>query len=141
MPILNYTTKIDAFKTVGEIQSLLAKKGALGVQISFDAEREPEKLFFQIMVNAVPVNYTLPSRAEGVLKIMEKDRSIPGKFKNIHQARRVAWRILKDWVEAQMAIVESGLAELPEVFLSYAVNQDGQTFYEHFKNNQKLLKH
>lgn len=52
---------------------------------------------------------------------------------------RVAWRIVKDWVEAQMALIESGLAELPEVFLPYAVKPDGRTVYDEFKGNLLML--
>jgi hypothetical protein len=46
------------------------------------------------------------------------------------QAEWVSWRILKDWVEAQMALVESGQAEAAQVFMPYATRQDGQTMWQ-----------
>ena len=33
------------------------------------------------------------------------------------QAYRVAWRNILDWVEAQMALLEIGMAKMEEVFL------------------------
>ena len=51
----------------------------------------------------------------------------------MEQARRVAWRILKDWVAAQLAIVEAEQAQMAEVFLPYAVeSQTGQTMFQLF---------
>ena len=55
------------------------------------------------------------------------------------QAERVAWRIVKDWVEAQMAILESEMVKLDEIFLPYMVNDAGQTLYEAYVSNQLLL--
>ena len=45
-------------------------------------------------------------------------------------ARRVAWRITKDWVEAQMALLATKSVTLPQLFLPYAVTDDGSTLYE-----------
>ena len=59
----------------------------------------------------------------------------------MEHAYKVAWRILKDWVLAQMAIVEAGAAQLAEVFLPYALQPDGKTMFEAFvEHQQKLLK-
>ena len=56
------------------------------------------------------------------------------------QAERVAWRILKDWVEAQMAILESQMVEMDEIFLPYMINNSGQTLFEAYRSNQLLLE-
>jgi hypothetical protein len=42
---------------------------------------------------------------------MRGDRKVPRSKCTEDQAQRVAWRIVKDWVEAQMAIVEAQLAD------------------------------
>lgn len=55
------------------------------------------------------------------------------------QALRVGWRIVKDWVQAQMAIVESELAKMVQVFLPYAVTKQGNTLYEMIQSDTKLL--
>lgn len=56
------------------------------------------------------------------------------------QAERVAWRIVKDWVEAQMAILESEMVHMDEIFLPYMVNNSGQTFFQAYRSNQLLLE-
>ena len=38
-----------------------------------------------------------------------------------------------------MALVEANQAEIAEVFLPYAVHNDGQAFFQHFKNTQLAL--
>ncbi len=51
------------------------------------------------------------------------------------QAGRVAWRIIKDWVDAQMAIVETEMVTIEQVFLPYMLMKDsGYTLYEAMVN-------
>ncbi len=138
MAILNYTTKIDPHKTVGEIQQVLAKGGAMGVSIEY-ADGEPAAVTFLVKIQEQYVNFRLPSNWHGVHVRLIKDPDVPPRLRTEAQARRVAWRIVKDWVEAQMALIQSGLAELPEVFLPYAIKQDGRTVYEEFRGNLLLL--
>jgi len=134
MAILNYTTTIDPFKTIGEIQAILVKHGALNVSVDY-ADKTPSALTFLVDLNGEFVNFRLPSNHTGVYKALCKDQAVPKKYKTEEQARKVAWRIIKDWVEAQMAIIQAGLATLPEVFLPYAVVANGQTLYESVSQN------
>ena len=48
----------------------------------------------------------------------------------MEQARRVGWRIIKDWLEAQMALLELNMVKIQEVFLPYIIGIDGKTIYE-----------
>jgi len=136
MPILNYTTEIDVHRTVGEVQGCLARAGAMAVS----ADAQPEAIMFLVRVRDVPVSFRLPSRFQGVYKRLCDDPGVPRRFKTENQARQVAWRIVKDWVQAQMAIIEAGQAELAEVFLPYAVTESGKTLYQIFEADQKLLQ-
>jgi hypothetical protein len=129
MPILNYTTTIDSLKTIGEIQSILVKHGATNISIDF-ANQIPVALTFLIELNGEFINFRLPNNAQGVYNALCKEEKVPKRFKTLEQAQKVAWRILKDWIEAQMAIIEAGLATLPQVFLPYAVIGNGQSLYD-----------
>jgi len=129
MPILNYTTTIEAGKTVGEIQSILAKAGACSVATDF-VNGEPVAIMFSVPIAQDIISFRLPSNSQGVYKALCRDKSIAKKYQTQEQAQRVAWRITKDWVEAQMAIVQAGIALLPEVFLPYAVIPNGQTLFQ-----------
>ncbi|MDP2660954.1 MAG: hypothetical protein Q8R28_09520, partial [Dehalococcoidia bacterium] len=46
------------------------------------------------------------------------------------QAARTAWRIAKTWVEAQMAILETGSVAFEEVFLPYMLVATNVTIYD-----------
>ena len=138
MPILNYTTQIDAGKTVAELSQLLGKAGCQKVLVDYDAG-EPAALTFGITVQGKPLFFTLPAKVEGVLKALKRDH-VPSKYQNTAQARRVAWRIIKVWCEAQLAIIDAGQAQLAEVFLPYAQTPSGQTLYQAIESGSlKLL--
>ena len=138
MAILNYTTQIDASKTAAEVQQILAKGGAKQVSIDYD-EGIPSALTFSITYLEQPIHFRLPCNVDGVYKSLCNSK-IPSSKKTTAQVRRVAWRIIKDWVEAQLAIVESRQAQMTEVFLPYAVQEGGQTLFQKFtESTQKQL--
>lgn len=56
------------------------------------------------------------------------------------QAERVAWRILKDWVEAQMALLDIEMVRFEEIFLPYIETKNGRTVYERLEEKQFLLE-
>ena len=141
MAILNYTTSISTEKTASEIQKKLAMAGAQAVLSEYDNDGIMYAMSFRIE----GLYFRLPLNIEGTYQALKngKDkngRPIPNKFKTYEQASRVSWRVLKDWIEAQVAIIEAGQAELRQVFLPYAQNKLGQTLYEVIKDNGfKLL--
>jgi len=139
MPILNYTTQISFDKTLGEIQKVLVKHGAHKIVTDY-RDNLPVSVTFCLTIDQATVAFVLPANYDGVLRAMKKDRDVPARLCNPEQALRVSWRIVKDWVEAQMAIVEAQLADMAEVFLPYAVTKNGNTLYESFKSGtMKLL--
>jgi hypothetical protein len=141
MPIKNYTTEVDAAKTCGEITGLLAGKGAKRIQVDYDDAQMPSAISFVYPVHGIPVFFQLPCNIEGVLKCLRTQKGVPRSVQNREQARRVGWRILKNWLEAQLAIVEAGAAQMAEVFLPYAMHQDGKTMFALFDEQyaQKAL--
>lgn len=130
MPILNYTTKIDPHKTLTEIQQILASGGAEEVRIKNNSSKMPIALAFSITWNGGPVYFELPCNFEGVMASMRKSRKVPRNLCTEEQALRVGWRIVKDWIAAQIAIVEAGVSSMAEVFLPYAITKDGSTMFK-----------
>jgi len=131
MAILNYTTSINTEKTAGEIQRKLASAKAQAVLCEYDDNQVMSAMSFRLMTEYGLITFRLPANVEGVYRAIEKDYSIPRRLKTKEQAARVAWRILKDWIEAQLAIVQAGLADFTEVFLPYAQDpQTGKTLYQ-----------
>lgn len=138
MPILNYTTKVSAANSAGQIQSILGSKGARAVTMGYE-NGEPESLHFCVDIQNSPANFRLPCNWRGVLKVLEADRKVPNSYKSEMVARRVAWRILKTWIEAQMAIIEAGQATIAEVFLPYCMTSRGKSVYELIYEKPELL--
>lgn len=140
MGILNYSTGVNAGKTVSEIQMILARKGAVAIQIEYSANAQPCALSFRLKVNEDFVAFRLPCNPAGVLQAMKRNGSgVQRSFQSPEQAERTTWRIIKDWVEAQLAIVEAGQAQMGEVFLPYAITRSGQTLFETLKDNPSRL--
>ncbi len=140
MAILNYTTSIDCEKTIAEIQKCLVKHGATKIITDYK-DNLPCAVTFCLIMKGQFVAFSLPANYQGVLRAMRKDSKIPRSKCTDEQALKVSWRIVKDWVEAQMALVEAELAEMAEVFLPYAVTPDGQTLYKNIsENGMRMLK-
>lgn len=53
-------------------------------------------------------------------------------------AYRVAWRILRAWVNVQMVLVELEIVQIQEVFLPYVVQKNGQTLFENIISDPSL---
>ena len=129
MAILNYTTTISVDKTAAEIQSKLAKARVQAVLCEYDNSGIVVAVSFRLLTQYGMVSFRLPANVDGVYESLRKS-SAQKRLKTREQAARVAWRIVKDWVEAQLAIVEAGMAEITEVFLPYAQHPSGETVYE-----------
>lgn len=130
MPILNYTTSVDVNKTMGEIQQCLAKRKVAAMMQEYDAAGVPSALSFRIQTPFGLMSYRLPANVDKVLAVLKKQRGVPWKLQTKEQAARVAWRIVKTWVEAQCAFIESEMVTIDQVFLPYAQDATGQTVYE-----------
>lgn len=136
MPLLNYTTKVSVFVTLGEIQAQLVKHGAKKIMQDYDDSGHIVSVSFAIDTPLGLRAIRLPANAKEVHNVLQKQ-----KVKcDFEQAERVAWRILKDWIEAQMAILESQMVQMDEIFLPYMVNGAGQTLFQAYQNNQLLIE-
>jgi hypothetical protein len=129
MPLLNYTTSISSDKTVGEIQSKLAKAGAHQILHEYNGNGIVSALSFRIKTQFGEMSFRLPANIPAVEMTLKKQFR-RGVHCTYGQAARTGWRILKDWVEAQMALIETGMVTVEQVFLAYAQNDKGQTVHE-----------
>lgn len=139
MPLANYTTKVSTHKTVSEIQQMLAEHKARGILMHYDDNGYIISLAFVVNGSDGPMQFQLPVDWRPVLAVLERDRKIPRSLVTQEQALRVAWRIVKDWVRAQMAFLETKMVEMEEIFLPYMLNAQGKTFYEVLADSQFRL--
>ena len=140
MPLLNYTTSISATKTISQIMDILANAGARHIMIDY-VEIPPlaEALTFVMDINGEPISFRLVCRWRKIQHILENDKRVAKKFRTPEHSLKVGWRIIKVWVEAQMALIEADQAELPQLFLPHAVGKDGRTLYEHVLEGNMLI--
>src|SRR4029077_4711279 len=93
------------------------------------------------------LGFRLPCEWKPIYEILVKGKKFPwDERRKAHmqsemrlQAVRTAWRIVKDWVEAQMALVQTQMVTTAEVFLPYAVMRDGRTLAQHAQANPSFL--
>lgn len=139
MPLLNYTTTVAVTKTVAEIQAVLVKAGARSILAHFNDQGQPTGVAFTIETAFGTRAFTLPVNAEKVHLVLRRDRGVAPRYKDRAHADRVAWRILKDWVEAQAAIVATEMVSLEQVMLPYMHGDNGRTVFELFQDRQLAL--
>lgn len=137
MPILNYTTEIAVGKTMGEIQTALARRGVQRISTLFDEDGVPAGLAFTMKTDYGVREFELPVRTDGVLAAMKRDTKVPKAKQTAEQAARVAWRIAYDWLKAQAALIDAGLASLDEVMMPYLLVAPDRTAYVDMR--QRLL--
>lgn len=135
MALLNYTTSIRTEATIGEIQGMLARAGATAILTDFDGAGNPVKLSFRLKTGFGELAFVLPADPKPVLDVLSSQAragKIPKRYiGDLGQARRVGWRIVKTWLEAQLAIIQTRMVTFEQVFLPYAQNPEtGQTLYE-----------
>ncbi len=134
MGLLNYSTSVSVEKTLGEIQYILAKSGARSILVAYDGQANPTAVSFLVPTAFGDRLFRLPANLDAVWKILTQQRAkgeLAPRFMSREQASRVGWRILKDWLEAQLALIETEMVSLEEVMLPYMSDHTGRTLYEY----------
>lgn len=122
-----------------EIQAMLAKAGASAIMADYDTEGNIVSLSFRLrMEGSEDISFKLPTAWQPVLETLKR-QGVSRTLQTPEQALRVAWRITKDWVAAQLAIIETRMVTTAQVFLPYAITKSGQTVFEYIASNTNLL--
>lgn len=138
MPLKNYTTTVAASRSINEIQDSLVKHGATDVLFQYEeGTGRIEALRFMLSIKGNKQTFSLPvnwRRFQEVLKLQEVRR-----WDDEDYVYRVAWRNIRDWVMAQMALYETMIVDIPQVFLPFMTDNKGQTLYEAIQSGQLKL--
>ena len=135
------TTKIAPAVTVGQIQKLLGEHQASHILMEYE-NGEVSGLVFNIRGPDSDMPFRLPCRWKAVLQILQSRRkrhTIRSDWES--QAKRVAWRQILRWVEAQLALVETGMVKIQEVFSPYLIVNKNKTLYEQLESTRFQLIH
>lgn len=131
------TTEISPEKTISEIEAVLIQYGANAVLKEYSGGAI-EAVSFRIKVGPNDIPFRLPCRWKAIASVFEKRKagkwhytlSAKTKQRCADHGRRVAWRQILRWVQAQMALVETEMVKVEEVFFPYIQTRGGQTLYE-----------
>jgi hypothetical protein len=138
MPLLNYTTTVPVNRTVAQVQGLLVEAGARSIMANYDNTGHPVSIAFAVETVAGMRTFSLPVKADHVRRVLIREKA-PLRYTSPEHAERVAWRIVKDWLEAQLAIIRTEMVTLDQVMLPYMHGDDGKTVYELYRDQQLAL--
>ena len=142
MPLLDYTTSVAVSRTVSQVQAKLVEHGARAVMMEYDDHGKIRALAFKVKTPNGELPIRLPIDAAATLKVLQRQHyngEIPARYASEEHAYRVAWRIIKDWVEAQMSLLETEMVKMEEIFLPYVITRGGQTLYQIMAEKQFML--
>jgi len=146
MFLKNYTSEVPVTQTIHRIEQVLVRCGASGIAKEFvGTEGKVAAVAFQIEAPAGKLTIRLPADEKAALEALWSDyaagekltadgsaiqwngRKRKRKADFAEQAARTAWKIVQDWVEVQMSMIQLRQADTLQVFLPYVWN--GQTTY------------
>lgn len=151
MFLKNYTSDVPASESIRRIEQVLIQCGVTGIMKEYQLGTQ-QVIAITFRVNdgernhmiRLPANEAAAVDAlwkdymgsdllpDGKIKWSSRKRMTKADFKK--QGERTAWRIIKDWVEVQMSMIQLKQADVMEVFLPYA--WDGkQTYYTALKSS------
>jgi len=155
MFLKNYTSEVPVTQTIARIEHALIKAGVSGIAKEYSPTGNGEifAITFTLRVEPMPPitirlpadkdaaqqalwlnyadGYELTADGKGVQHGTKKKRK--GDFRQ--QAERTAWKLVQDWIEVQLSMIQLKQADFLQVFLPYV--WDGrQTYYQALKANQ-----
>jgi hypothetical protein len=136
----NYTSTVPADRSISYIEKTLAQHGASMIVKMYGDDGEVTAIAFEIECQGKKLAFRLPSQIEACARTLEANlprRARPETVRRVaEQAARTAWKILADWVDAQMAMIDLAQVEMLEVFLPYAYDAvRRQTYFERVKEH------
>jgi hypothetical protein len=138
MAIKNYTTTVPANRSIEEIQSALVKHGAMGILYEYEqGTGRILALKFMLEIKGNRVGFALPVQWRRFQAVLKKQGI--RRWDDEDYCYRVAWRCIRDWVLSQLALYETEIVELPQVFLPFAVGKDGKTLYDQVVDGRFML--
>ena len=124
--IKNFSTEIAVETTIAEIEKMLAKYGCLKIMKEYDGKGNVTALSFIVLSKHGELPIKLPLQLGKILevfKIQVSTKKLPKKFWTgewaEQQAGRVGWRVIRDWLDAQLTLLGIEMVKIEEIFLPY----------------------
>jgi len=127
MPLKNYTSSMPMNRIFGNIQKMLVGAGARKIMFEYNDSGLAIGITFIINTLKGQIPIKLPVRLEKIKKVFERD----GVYcKDEIQPYRTGWKNIHDWIDSQLALLDTEMVKLEEIFLPYMATPDGKTYFE-----------
>ena len=143
---LNYTTTIPVTQTVGECHAILAAAGASSAATHFENGQQVGLSFSLKTPHGVRA-FTLPVDVPAMQAVLRKtdfsslraSRSKLDQLMSREHAAEVAWHVVKDWLEANLALIAAQMATIDTVMLPFLVVDEERTLYQAYQEHEASL--
>ena len=133
-------SRSESKNTFDKIQKVLATHGAKKIMFEYGQDGKIYGLVFELEANGVSSAIKLPARVENVAMVMYGKKINDLTDQKCEQAYRTAWANIRDWIDSQMALLDTRMVKIEEIFLPYFFSsKSGKTFFEHIEQNKQLL--
>lgn len=135
MNIKNYTSTVDAGRSMARIEEMLVKIGANNINKKYENKvcTGITFLYFDNQIGQT-LAFHLKAQVDEVFQILWKDVKRPQantKDTMKAQANRTAWKVLSDWTEIQCTMILLGQAKPLQMFLPFVYDvKNEETFYD-----------
>ncbi len=138
----NYRSQASESSIFEAIRKALATHKARRIAFDSDDEGRAIGIEFSLVLQGKTLSFRLPVRLDNAMQLVKQSyasagRGIGGQALQ-DQAYRTAWANIRDWIEAQMALIDIGMVRTEEVFFPYLLNQEGKTYFEAFEEHLAL---
>lgn len=142
MALKNYRS--SGSNTFEKIQKVLAMHGANRIMYDYNPDGTLKAITFGLEINGRMMGFRLPAMVENVVQILYGGQDRYGNTKvptesQRDQAYKTAWANIRDWIDAQMALIDTQQAKLEQVFLPYLIVKGEQTLFEQMEKSQFML--
>lgn len=135
--IKNYASDARVDVAVQRIQQILTRAGARRLMFEYADSGRLSSIAFSIVTLRGEIPISLPARVEKVGRAMYGTQDLSESQRQ--QAERTAWKNIQDWIDSLLALVETEMVKLEEVFLPYVTARDGKTLFEKMEEQGFLL--
>ena len=144
MNIKNYSSTVDASRSMAKIEELLVEIGATNINKQY-VEKVCTGITFLLfdlqLQQTIP--FHLKAQVQECFAILWKDVKRPRpdtKATLQHQANKTAWKILSDWTEIQCSMILLGQAKPLQMFLPFMYDlKTNETLFDKVSSGKMKL--
>jgi hypothetical protein len=135
MNVKNYTSTVEASRSMARIEEMLVEIGASNINKRYENKicSGITFLYFDQELGQT-LAFNLKAQVEQVFEILWKDvkRPAPNTKENLkQQANRTAWKVLSDWTEIQCTMILLGQAKPLQMFLPFVYDmKENETLFD-----------